>query len=271
MNTSAALTPRQQREARFYRDYAARQKVADVDFAPVESQERRPWNPYWYVYGLVRQRYVGPTQRVLDFGCGVGIAAVRFARLGYDVEGFDLSPENIAEARDLAARYKVESHCRFGMMLAEGLEYPDASFDIVVGIDILHHVEIGRAIDEAWRVLKPGGVAIFKEHVEAPVVDPIRNTRLVRALAPKDASLDEHITHDERKLNAEDLVRISRRFARVEEERFTLLSRIDRVVPHCGDVMRGRLQKLDQALMRACPALTRFGGTVVLTCHKESP
>lgn len=271
MQTSAALTPRQQREARFYRDYAARQKVAEVDFSPVEGTERRPWNPYWYVYGLVRQRYVGPTQRVLDFGCGAGIAAVRFARLGYQVDGFDLSPENVAAARELAARYGVESHCRFNVMPAEGLTYEDDTFDIVVGIDILHHVEIVPSINQACRVLKPGGVAIFKEHIEAPVVDPIRNTKLVRALAPKEASLDEHITHDERKLSAEDVRVISARFARVEEERFTLLSRIDRVLPHCGDAMRGRLQRLDQTLMRACPKLSKFSGTVVLTCHKESP
>lgn len=264
----ATWTDRQRREAAFYKEYAARQRVDTIDFAPVAGSEHRPWNPYWYVYGLARSRFVSPRQRLLDFGCGVGIAATRFAHLGYQVDGFDLSRENIDAAQRLAQRHGLDGRCRFRTMLAEHLDYEGETFDMVVGIDILHHVDIPDAIAEVRRVLKPGGIAVFKEHVAVPIVDPVRNTALLRALAPKSASLDDHITEDERKLTRDDLGLIGSHFTRVETVRFTLLSRLDRLIPHCGDAMRGRLQRIDQGMMRLCPPLTRLGGTVVLICEK---
>jgi len=261
-------TARQQREADFYRDYAHRQSVDVVDFSPVQGGQRRPWNPYWYVYETIRNRCPGSSQRLLDFGCGIGLAAIRFASLGFWVHGFDLSEENLQVAEKLAERYQFESRCRFQAMLAEHLEYPDDYFDVVVGIDILHHVDIPLAIAQAHRVLKPGGIAIFKEHVEVPVLDAIRNTPIVRAVAPNKTSQDHHITDDERKLNQDDLSMIHDRFESVQTQRFTLLSRFDRLIPGCGDLTRGRLQRLDYRLMGACSGLASLGGTVVLTCKK---
>lgn len=266
----AELTPRQQREVAFYHEYADRQQVESLDFAPVQGEERRPWNPYWAVYEMVCRRYVGAQQRLLDFGCGAGVASVRFAHVGFTVDGFDISEDNLRVASDLAERYRVGSKCSFRPMTAEKLLYADDTFDIIVGIDILHHVDIPRAIAEARRVLRPGGVAIFKEHVEAPLVEPIRNTALLRAIAPREQSLDDHITEDERKLNADDLSIIRHEFDHVETKRFTLLGRLDRLLPRAGSTMRGRLQRLDHGLMRICPPLERLGGTVVLTCHKSA-
>ncbi len=263
-----AKTDRQKREAEFYRHYAKHQEVTTVDFSPVQGNERRPWNPYWFIYDLVRNRHVSPSQRLLDFGCGIGIASVRFAHLGYQVDGFDLSDDNIRIAQSLGHRYHFDRRCRFRVMAAEALRYPDNHFDIVVGIDILHHVEVEQAISEAYRVLKPGGVAIFKEHVEVPVLDPIRNTPLFKSLAPKTCSIENHITEDERKLNQNDVDVIHRYFGQVETERFTLASRLDRLIPRCTDSTRGRLQRLDRQLLRTCPPLAKLGGTSVMTCHK---
>ncbi len=262
-------TDRQRREAAFYRHYAPRQRVETVDLAPVLGREHRPWNPYWYVYELARQRYVHAGQRLLDFGCGAGIAAVRLAHLGYRVDGFDLSEDNLAVAGELAARHGLADRCAFRAMLAEQLEYPDDTFDVIVGIDILHHVEIPRAVAEARRVLRPGGVAIFKEHVEAPIVDKARNSRLGLKLAPKDTSLDLHITEDERKLTDADLATIAAAFDATQTRRFTLTSRLDRLLASHQAAWRGRLQQLDHHLLRICPPLARLAGTVVLSCHKK--
>lgn len=265
---TAQLTDRQQREIDFYRRYAPRQRVEEVDFAPVRDERTRPWNPYWCVYELARQRYAGPRQRLLDFGCGIGVAALRLARIGYHVEGFDISGDNLRIARDLARRYQLDDRCRFHTMPAEQLTFPDNHFDVIVGIDILHHVDIFAAIAQAHRVLKPGGAAIFKEHVEVPVFDPLRNSRLGLWVAPKDSSIEHHITQDERKLSRADLDVIERTFSRVETKRFTLLSRLDRLLPADAETTRGRLQRLDRRLLRLCPPLRTFAGTAVLICHK---
>ena len=264
----AVRTARQRREVAFYRRYAPTQQVESIDFAPVQGRERRPWNPYWYVYEYVRARQVGCRQRLLDFGCGIGVAALRFAYLGFHVDAFDLSRDNLDIGRRLAKKYDLTDRCTFAEMAAEQLDYPDDTFDVIVGIDILHHVEIPRAVAEAQRVLKPGGVAVFKEHVEVPVFDKVRNTALVRTLVPRDVSIEHHITEDERKLTGDDLAVIQSAFGRVEIKRFTVLSRLDRLIPRCNTAMRGRIQQLDHHLMRTCPPLARLGGTAVLICHK---
>lgn len=53
------------------------------------------------------------------------------------------------------------------------LTYPDASFDLVLHSETLEHVpDLGRAIGELWRVLKPGGSTVFT----APVLPNISTT-----------------------------------------------------------------------------------------------
>jgi len=266
--SSLEFTPRQQREVAFYREYAQRQRVERVDFDPVRGADSRPWNAYWSVYEQAVALRTGGEQKLLDFGCGIGIAAVRFAHAGYQVWGFDISPDNIAIANDLAARHGLGDRCHFHVMPAEALTYPDDFFDVVTGIDILHHIEIAASIKEAARVLKPGGAAIFKEHVESPLVEPIRNTRLMQMIAPSESSLDDHITEDERKLSREDLDVIEAAFGKVERHYFTLLGRAERLLPWGSERTRGLLQRVDHALLRACPALRAAAGTVVLTCAK---
>jgi 2-polyprenyl-3-methyl-5-hydroxy-6-metoxy-1,4-benzoquinol methylase len=263
---SPQLTERQQREVTFYSQYADRPRVDSVDFEPVESARTRPWNPYWNVYQFARRRFVNSQQRLLDFGCGIGIAAISLAKVGYEVDGFDLSPDNLKVAEDLARQYDLADRCHFTAMLAEQLAYPDNCFDVIVGIDILHHIEITLAIAEAHRVLKPGGGAVFKEHYQAPLVDPIRQSALVRKVAPSDSSQKLHITEDEHKLTREELALIKTQFPRVEVQRFTLISRLDRLMPHCSTQTRGRLQRIDHCLLKVCPPLKTFAGTVVLFC-----
>ena len=52
---------------------------------------------------------------------------------------------------------------RFQVMNAEVLEFPDASFDLVFGVAILHHLDLDTACAEFLRVLRPSGTAVFLE------------------------------------------------------------------------------------------------------------
>jgi len=266
-----ALTDRQARE-RMYYDEFVRLTVPDVaSLKAIRGDERRPWNPYWYLASLVREHYTGPSQQLLDFGCGPGSYSVQFAHLGYNVAGFDISEGNVAAARELAKRYGVEERTRFQVSTAEELDYPSSAFDIIVGIDILHHVDIPRAVAECLRVLKPGGVAIFKEPIEVPLFDRLRNTWLGRAIRSKEASLDRHITQDEKKLTAGDLAGITA-MCRVEAHRFRVTARLEALLAASGHAWQtrngaSRLEMLDYHLLRACPPLGVFGGNVVLICR----
>lgn len=99
--------------------------------------------------------------RVLDIGCGNGRIYQILRDKAIDYEGLDASPNLIAHARrlnaDVLARFSV------GSMLA--LPFPDASFDVALAIASLHHVPSAayrlRALGEASRVLKPGGLLLM--------------------------------------------------------------------------------------------------------------
>ena len=265
-----ALTARQARERRYYDEFVKRTPNRVAALEAIRG-ERRPWNPYWYVAELVVGRFNNRSQRLLDFGCGPGTYAVQFAHIGYQVYGFDISPSNINAAEELAASYHVDDRTHFSVGQAEQLNYPPAYFDLIVGIDILHHVEIKPAMMECLRVLKPGGVAIFKEPIEAPLFDRLRNSWLGLALKSKDPSFERHVTQDERKLTAEDLQTI-RALCRVDERRFRLMSRLETFVGQSLHTRSGasRLEMLDAWLLQSCSRLNPLAGSVVITCHAQS-
>ena len=266
--TAPALTDRQQREASFYDRYADVQRVDVVDFAPVLSAERKPWNPYWYACDIARKHFTQPDMRALDVGCGIGIAALRLAKLGYQTAGFDISSRSIAIAEQLADRHDLRGRCQFVVGSAELFDYEDASFDLVFGIDVLHHVSIDAALAETRRVLRPGGLAIFKEPVSSPL-DTFRDSRLGQRLAPAGTSFDpdHHVTDDERKINAADRASIHAAFDRTTEQRFGFIGRLHRLIPRCPPATRGILQRFDRCLLHRFSPLRRLGDTVVFVCQ----
>ena len=77
-------------------------------------------------------------KNVLVVGCGFGSDALRLAKL-VKVSAFDLSPESLQIARDLATREGLQ--IAFDQMPAEKMRYHDASFDYIVARDIIfYHV-----------------------------------------------------------------------------------------------------------------------------------
>jgi 2-polyprenyl-6-hydroxyphenyl methylase/3-demethylubiquinone-9 3-methyltransferase len=98
--------------------------------------------------------------RALDIGCGGGLLAEEFARLGCAVVGVDPSEESLAAARSHAASQElaIEYQCATG----EALPFANASFDLVYCCDVLEHVtDLRQVIAETARVLRPGGTYFY--------------------------------------------------------------------------------------------------------------
>ena len=265
-----SLTERQRREREYYEEYSRLNAPSEVSFDPVAGDERRPWNPYWFLYGSVAGVFRTKGQRLLDFGCGPGCHSLVFGKVGYEVFGFDISPGNICIAQQLSEKYGMAQTVQFATGVAEGLDYPDEYFDVVVGIDILHHVDIKHSVAECLRVLKKGGAAFFKEPVSVPIFDPLRNSSFGRWLIPKDASLERHITEDERKLTADDLKTIKALCPDMSVKRFRLFSRLDafnkRLAEGTGP---SSVEKFDERIFRLLPFMQVYGGDVVMTLNKR--
>jgi len=109
--------------------------------------------------------------RILDVGCAGGRNTVALAAKGFELEALDASPAMVARTQKRVAAVLGEDEAarrvRVGRM--EDLSpFPDAAFDLVVGLGIYHcaqsRAEWDRALAESARVLKPGGrllVSVF--------------------------------------------------------------------------------------------------------------
>ena len=95
--------------------------------------------------------------RVADIGCGDGALTRLMTRLGARVTGIDPSEGQLARARAAAAAGDED----YIKGVAENLPLPDASLDVAVFFNSLHHVAVehqAKAIAEAARALKPEGL-----------------------------------------------------------------------------------------------------------------
>lgn len=261
----ADLSERQRREFEFYEEFSL-MNPPQTFFESISGEETRPWNPYWQVIEIVRRNFRSKDQKLLDFGCGKGELSLLFSKLGYEVFGFDVSSNNIAIAKRLASEYEMTERTHFQVSLAENLAYPNHYFDVLVGAEILHHVEISQALSECSRVLKQGGVAIFHEPVRVPLFDALRESKLGRWLVSKEASLERQITQDERKLTAADLEIIKSIGRSSSTQHFVLFSRLNPFfrVPKAPAFF----EKADFYLFKQFPFMKHFGGKVIIVLRK---
>ncbi len=108
-------------------------------------------------------------ETILDIGSGNGISAVSFALEGYNVTAVEPDSSNTVGAgaiRELKAHYKLDSLQIFES-LAEDIDFPDSSFDIVYIRQAMHHAhDLECFLKESVRVLKPGGLLLtIRDHV----------------------------------------------------------------------------------------------------------
>lgn len=100
-------------------------------------------------------------KKLLEIGCGMGRDSAQWAKRGVKVTASDLTPNAIKYAQKyfeyegLEAEFKVTS--------ALNLDFPDESFDAVYSRGVIHCTaeDITPAINEIYRVLKPGGRALI--------------------------------------------------------------------------------------------------------------
>lgn len=97
--------------------------------------------------------------RVLDAGCGVGGSSIFLAKnYGCDVVGITLSAKQVEKATESAIRNGVETLVTFEVRDFCQTGFPDATFDVVWGMEsVCHAADKGKFVQEASRLLKKGG------------------------------------------------------------------------------------------------------------------
>ncbi|SRR6266545_1909681 len=123
------------------------------------SIERRSLN---YMRAQIGQRCVG--KEVLDYCCGNGDEALFIGESGAArVVGIDISEHSVQNCRARAESMGLARRVDFQVMDAEGMRFPDGSFDLVTEYGALHHLDLRKALDEVARVMRPQGSFVFAE------------------------------------------------------------------------------------------------------------
>lgn len=136
-----------------------------------------------------------PQAAVLDMGCGAGHASFIAAVKVKSVVAYDLSEQMLNVVSQAAATRGITNitPCQG---YAEALPFPDETFDVVISRYSAHHWhDVGLALREVRRVLKPNGRVIFMD-IQSPghpvldiwlqTVEALRDTSHVRNYASGD-------------------------------------------------------------------------------------
>ncbi len=134
------------------------------------------WAPvYDLVFGAVfergRQAAIQAAERIggriLEVGVGTGISLPDYSRSNR-ISGVDISEPMLQKARERVTELGLTNVEGLWVMDAEHLDFPDASFDVVVAQYVITTVPNPEAtLDEFARVLKPGGEIVLVSRVGA--------------------------------------------------------------------------------------------------------
>ena len=149
-------TPTESINNEIYESLGEKWFLADDDPVALLRAENRFRNPW--VIGKLKEHGIFPGARVLDLGCGAGFLTQDLQKAGYHATGIDAADGALAQAR------KHDPSGQIHYMHGDILNLPtfERPFDACFLMDVLEHVENpDRALFEASRVLKPGGLCIF--------------------------------------------------------------------------------------------------------------
>lgn len=174
---------------------------------------------------------------VLEYGCGAEGVLLKVGSSVRSGHAIDISEEGIATSRAACPFPNVQ----YAVMDAMNMKFGDASFDLVFGSGIVHHLDTVECAREIARVLRPGGHAVFWEPCG---LNPLINA--YRYLTPDARTPDEH------PLLPRDMRILRDRFSSVNVDYYGMTSML--AVPFrngvLGAPLRGTLWALDSILTR---------------------
>jgi 2-polyprenyl-3-methyl-5-hydroxy-6-metoxy-1,4-benzoquinol methylase len=108
----------------------------------------------------ITREYLRPGMKMFEFGCGTGSTAISHAPFVSHIDAIDISANMIDIAQRKAEAAGIDN-ISFAVSSIEEFDAADESYDVVLGLSILHLVENKEAIiARVHGMLKPGGIFV---------------------------------------------------------------------------------------------------------------
>ena len=260
--TGVQLTDRQRVEAEVYNARVRESSAAlrdddltvDAAIPPFPNREHVDFLSFALSrLGDVRGR------RLLEVGIGSGALSVHLALRGAQVTGIDVAEENVVVARRRATVNGVAEKTSFRVVPVEQLDDADATYDGVIGNQVLHHFELPIAMANIHRMLRPGGRALFCE----PVLLLPQGLRRLRDSGPVKRVFPRKVdTPTERSISPGDVAVIRQVFPEARLRPFQIFARIQNFI-ELDDAWFARIEGIDRRILHTFPALTPLARFVV--------
>jgi len=120
-----------------------------------EAERHKPYHRFLDQSELAVAAPYCQGKEVLEVGCGTGLVLKPLSQIASRAAGIDISQGMLAKASERGLEVKLGS--------ATDIPFPDASFDTVVSLKVLAHVQdIRKAMLECARVVRPGGHLVLE-------------------------------------------------------------------------------------------------------------
>ena len=153
---------------------SATQTTCSYDYQPFPNEEgRNSRQEHLEVPVFVRVLGIRPRARILEIGCGRGIALPAISQLCHPsrLVGIDLDDSLLVEATSNTTDIDVELVCAD----VRALPFPDQTFDVVIDFGTCYHISHpADAMSEIARVLAPGGLFCHETPLMQLLSHPVR-------------------------------------------------------------------------------------------------
>jgi ubiquinone/menaquinone biosynthesis C-methylase UbiE len=232
----------------------------------LDAATRPPAAPNFWEALLLREAGELRGRQVLEIGCGVGDLTLHLVAAGASRTALDISPRMVEAAKRRTKAWAPTAEAQFLSVPVETTGLEPSQFDLVIGLNILHHVDVHGAAREMARVSRSGARGVFIENSGLnPVLSFARRHLAGRLGIPRYGTLDEH------PLTNRDYDQFRRLFrvVAIKYPEFVFFRIFDRQVMRFRSKRISKLlTQMDIATYRVLPALRRFSYKVLLRLEK---
>lgn len=126
------------------------------------------WNHNSHYHSYLLRQLPKRVYRALDVGCGLGLFAWKLAERSIAVDALDIDSAVLAEALILNSAPNI-SYLKTDFLAAD---LPEADYDVIVSIAVLHHMDIEAALKKMKSLLRPSGkLLILGLYQEKTLID----------------------------------------------------------------------------------------------------